>query len=103
MRLRRRGGLGEAEAGNARPLPMLKRRRWLVRTVGALLAAMAGSAPGCGSGPAAWRVPSVTKIFSPTPVIPNPLVVPSGEFENVWNKTVAIVDKYFDIETENRR
>ena len=46
--------------------------------------------------------PSVTRIFSPAPVAPNPLVVPSGDFENVWNKTVAVVDKYFDIESENR-
>ncbi len=81
---------------------MLKRRRWLVRTVPAAFAAIVGSAPGCGSGPAAWRVPSVTKILSPAPVTPNPLVVPSGEFENVWNKTVAVVDKYFDLESENR-
>jgi hypothetical protein len=29
-------------------------------------------------------------------------VVPSTDFENVWNKTVAVVDKYFDIASENR-
>jgi hypothetical protein len=34
--------------------------------------------------------------------LPNPLVVPTGDFEQVWNKTVAVVDKYFDIESENR-
>jgi hypothetical protein len=100
---RESGGLGEAEAGNARPITMLKRRGWVVRAVGALsLAGLAGNAPGCGTGPGAWRAPSVTKIFSPAPVAPNPLVVPSGDFENVWNKTVAVVDKYFDIESENR-
>ncbi len=44
----------------------------------------------------------MTRIFSPAPVAPNPLVVPSGDFENVWNKTIAVVDKYFDIESENR-
>ena len=32
----------------------------------------------------------------------NPLVVPSSDFEVVWNKTIAVVDKYFDIESENR-
>jgi hypothetical protein len=101
-RLRAGDELAEAEAGNARALPMLKRRRWLARTVGAFLAAMAGSAPGCGSGPTAWRVPSVTKIFTPAPIVENPLVVPASDFETVWNKTVAIVDKYFDIESENR-
>ena len=42
------------------------------------------------------------RFFSPQPVAPNPLVVPSSDFENVWNKTVAVVDKYFDIESENR-
>ncbi len=81
---------------------MRKRRRWVVRAVGALLAGMAGSAPGCGTGSANWRMPSVTRIFSPTPVIANPLIVPATDFENVWNKTVAVVDKYFDIESENR-
>jgi hypothetical protein len=35
-------------------------------------------------------------------MIPNPLVIPSSDFETVWNKTVAVVDKYFDIEKENR-
>jgi len=30
------------------------------------------------------------------------MAVPSSDFENVWNKTVAVVDKYFDIESENR-
>jgi hypothetical protein len=35
-------------------------------------------------------------------VAENPLVVPSGEFETVWNKTVAVVDRYFEIASENR-
>jgi hypothetical protein len=70
--------------------------------VEALLVGLVGSAPGCGTGPGGWRAPSVTKIFSPREVLPNPLVVPSGDFEQVWNKTVAVVDKYFDIESENR-
>ena len=54
------------------------------------------------NGPGGVRAPSVTKIFSPRPVVPNPIVVPSTDFENVWNKTIAVVDKYFDIESENR-
>ena len=64
--------------------------------------------PGSESGRAATRGlragtrASVTRIFSPRPVATNPLVVPSTDFENVWNKTVAVVDKYFDIESENR-
>jgi hypothetical protein len=44
----------------------------------------------------------VIQIFAPSPVTSNPLVVPSTDFENVWNKTIAVVDKYFDIESENR-
>ncbi len=35
-------------------------------------------------------------------VNPNPLVVPSGDFEAVWDETVAVVDDYFDIASENR-
>ena len=66
------------------------------------LLGLAGLEPGCGLGPGGVRAPSVTKIFSPRPVVPNPIVVPSTDFENVWNKTVAVVDKYFDIESENR-
>ncbi len=80
-----------------------KRRSWGVRTMAGLLGGVVVSgAPGCGTGPAAWRLPSVTKIFSPQPLIDNPLLVPSSDFENVWNKSVAVIDKYFDIESENR-
>jgi hypothetical protein len=68
----------------------------------ALLVGLAGSELGCSMGPSGWHAPSVTRIFSPSPVAANPLVVPSTDFELVWNKTVAVVDKYFDIETENR-
>jgi hypothetical protein len=32
----------------------------------------------------------------------NPLVVPSTDFEYVWQQTVEVVDEYFDIATENR-
>jgi hypothetical protein len=81
---------------------MLKRRVFSARVAAALLASLAGFEPGCGIGPAGVRAPSVTKIFSPRPVVPNPIVVPSADFENVWNKTIAVVDKYFDIESENR-
>jgi hypothetical protein len=35
-------------------------------------------------------------------VTPNPLVVPSGDFEKVWKETVAVVDDYFEIASENR-
>jgi hypothetical protein len=35
-------------------------------------------------------------------VSPNPLVVPSADFETVWNQTVAVVSGYFPIASENR-
>lgn len=81
---------------------MPRRRGFIAPAVAGLVAALAGSQPGCGTTPGGVRAPSVTKILSPRPVVPNPFVVPSSDFENVWNKTVAVVDKYFDIETENR-
>ncbi len=34
--------------------------------------------------------------------VENPLVVPRGDFETVWNATIAVVDDYFDIHTEDR-
>lgn len=56
---------------------------------------------GCSStGP--LQMPNLSRIFSPRPVATNPLVVPSTDFDLVWNKTVAEVDKYFDIAEENR-
>jgi hypothetical protein len=47
-------------------------------------------------------VPSVSRIFAPSPVLPNPLVVPTSDFEKVWDQTVAEVNKYFPIASENR-
>jgi hypothetical protein len=32
----------------------------------------------------------------------NPLLVPAADPELVWNKTIAVVDRYFDIASENR-
>jgi hypothetical protein len=66
------------------------------------LAAMAGSQAGCTSWLSTWNVPGVARIFAPSPVLPNPLVVPSADFETVWNKSVAVVNKYFPIASENR-
>jgi hypothetical protein len=81
---------------------MTNGKRFATYTAAALLAAWAGSQLGCNSGPSGWHAPSVTRIFTPTPVAANPLVVPTTDFENLWNKTIAVVDKYFDIESENR-
>jgi hypothetical protein len=41
-------------------------------------------------------------IVAPRPVSENPLVVPSADFETVWKTTVAVLDEYFDIASENR-
>jgi hypothetical protein len=65
------------------------------------LAAVGLGQAGCFSG-GGFHAPHVTRIFSPRPVAENPLVVPSTDFDAVWNKTVAVVDKYFDIASENR-
>jgi hypothetical protein len=65
------------------------------------LAAIGLGQSGCSSaGPT--HAPRLTRVFSPSPVAPNPLPVPSASFDDVWNKTVAVVDKYFDIASENR-
>jgi hypothetical protein len=56
---------------------------------------------GCASGN--WiQTSKVTKIFQPSPVADNPLLVPINDFEAVWNKTVAEVGAYFDVASENR-
>ena len=80
----------------------LNRRRFARRTATAVLAGLGVTQAGCSTGLSGWRAPSVSRIFSPRPVAANPLVVPSTEFEDLWNKTVAVVDKYFDIQSENR-
>ena len=36
------------------------------------------------------------------PVVPNPLMAPSTDFETVWTACVTSVDDYFDIASENR-
>jgi hypothetical protein len=41
-------------------------------------------------------------MLAPRPVAENPLLVPTSDFEAVWNKTVAAVDRDFDIASENR-
>jgi hypothetical protein len=38
----------------------------------------------------------------PGPPATNPLVVPSADFETVWKESVAVLDDYFDIASENR-
>ena len=66
---------------------MLLRLRPLA--AGILVAAALGPA-GCAS------------LAAPRPVAENPLIVPSADFETVWNATVAALDEEFEIASENR-
>jgi hypothetical protein len=95
-------GLDQTKSLRGRLLMMMSRRGFAAQTVAVVLAGLGGSQVGCSTSPSGWRAPSVTRIFAPRPVCANPLAVPGSDFENVWNKTVAVVDKYFDIESENR-
>jgi hypothetical protein len=63
----------------------------LVPAVVALVSVLGGS--GCSSV-ALWLMPG--------PAATNPLVVPSADFETVWKESVAVVDDYFDLASENR-
>lgn len=40
--------------------------------------------------------------LKPRVLSPNPLVVPTGDFEGVWTTTVQVLDEYFTIASENR-
>jgi hypothetical protein len=41
-------------------------------------------------------------LVNPPPAAPNPLMVPSADFEAVWLACITSVDEYFDIASENR-
>ena len=63
------------------------RSRFLLAGFAAMLACVS---PGCATTGA-------TKTLGD-----NPIIVPSDDFEAVWNATVVVVDQYFDISTEDR-
>jgi len=65
------------------------------------LAGLAAAQPGCTST-SRLSTSHVARIFSPRPVVENPIVIPVSDPEAVWNKTIAVVDRYFDIASENR-
>jgi hypothetical protein len=66
-----------------------RRRRFLRATLAALAAQV-----GCHSTrPFGSRIRTVS---------PNPLIVPTDDFELIWTKTVAVVDEYFDLAKEDR-
>jgi hypothetical protein len=81
----------------------MRSRRIAARAVlVAVLAAWTAGQVGCASGPSAWSLPSFSQVFTPAPPLSNPLRIPAGDFEVVWNKTVAEVNKHFPIASENR-
>jgi hypothetical protein len=45
---------------------------------------------------------TVSGWVSPPEPVENPLVVSRGDFDTVWNATVAVVNDYFSINTEDR-
>jgi len=69
--------------------------KWLAAII------MAGACLGQG-GCTQGHLPRVSRILSPRPVVENPLLIPSNDFEKVWMETIATVDKYFEIASENR-
>jgi hypothetical protein len=69
------------------------RRRWLNRLTRLLMISGASASGGC----------SLARQLRNDIPAPNPLVVPSIDFETIWNTTVAVVDEYFEIATENRQ
>jgi hypothetical protein len=66
---------------------------WVIALIGAGIGQW-----GCSQG----HLPRVSRILSPRPVTENPILIPSNDFDKVWSETVAVVDKYFDIASENR-
>jgi len=63
------------------------RSRFLLAGFAAMVACVA---PGCATTAA-------TKALGD-----NPIIIPSGDFEAVWNASVVAVDQYFEIATEDR-
>lgn len=73
-----------------------------IRMILARLVAVAAVTIWCGCA----SMPEVTLPFARNPlkevVSPNPLMIPSGDFEMVWRQIVRVLDEYFDIASENR-
>ena len=63
----------------------------LITAVVALVSVLQGA--GCSS---------LVTYLMPGPPASNPLVVPTADIETVWKESVAVLDEYFDIATENR-
>src|SRR5512135_2197702 len=71
-------------------VPMVEAKRMRLRLIAAEITVFAALGhAGCS-------------IIAPRPISENPLVVPSADFETVWKATIAVLDEYFDIASENR-
>ncbi len=59
----------------------------------AVAAAAVLGPPGCAT---------VRQVIAPKPGCENPMVVPVADFDAVWRETIAVLDEYFDVRSENR-
>jgi hypothetical protein len=81
----------------------MRSQRITAQAVGlGIFAGLAAIQSGCSSLPSTWSAPTFASLFEERKPLANPLRVPSSDFETVWNKTVAVVGKYFPIAAENR-
>jgi hypothetical protein len=81
----------------------MRSRGIAARAVGlVVLAACAAGQVGCATGSSSWTLPGFAQVFGPAQPLKNPLLVPNGDFETVWNKTVAEVNRHFPMAFENR-
>lgn len=71
----------------------VSRRRSITRLAQCLFGGSVSVYSGC----------SIAKRFRNDIPVPNPIVVPSIDFETIWNSTIAVLDEYFDIASENRQ
>jgi hypothetical protein len=80
------------------------RNQWIAaRTAGlGILACLLASQSGCSSLPTIWSAPGFPAFWQPREPLKNPLLIPSTDYEAVWNKTVAMVGQYFPVASENR-
>lgn len=69
------------------------RRRWIVRLSQILCVGVSSFQTGC----------SMARRLRGDIPVSNPLIIPSIDFETIWNSTVAVIDEYFEIATENRQ
>jgi hypothetical protein len=81
----------------------MRSRKIAAETILLVVSAVLGvGQAGCMSWPSAWNLPNVSRVLSPPPPLDNPLPIRSSDFDIVWNRSVAAVNQYFPIASENR-